>query len=75
VSKNTTGVTIVQSGVNDGDDGDDGVADADADGDGVDDADEPLIRGRVLFGSGPDSLSILNGGLIGDVSFGAGPTA
>jgi len=72
VSKNTTGVTIVQSGVNDGDDGDDGVADADADGDGVDDADEPLIRGKVLFGSGPDSLSILNGGLIGDVSFGAG---
>jgi hypothetical protein len=72
VSKNTTGVTIVQSGVNDGDDGDDGVADTDTDGDGVDDADEPLIRGKVLFGSGADSLSILNGGLIGDVSFGAG---
>jgi hypothetical protein len=72
VSKNTTGVTIVQSGVNDGDDGDDDVADTDTDGDGVDDADEPLIRGRVLFGSGADSLSILNGGLIGDVSFGDG---
>jgi len=72
VSKNTTGVTIVQSGVDDGDDGDDGVADTDTDGDGVDDGDEPLIRGKVLFGSGADSLSILNGGLIGDVSFGAG---
>ncbi len=72
VSKNTTGVTIVQSGVKDGDDGDDGVADTDTDGDGVDDADEPLIRGKVLFGSGADSLSILNGGLIGDVSFGDG---
>lgn len=72
VSKNTTGVTIVQSGVNDGDDGDDGVADTDTDGDGVDDADEPLIRGKVLFGSGADSLSILNGGLIGDVYFGDG---
>jgi hypothetical protein len=48
------------------------VADTDTDGDGVDDADEPLIRGKVLFGSGADSLSILNGGLIGDVSFGAG---
>jgi hypothetical protein len=72
VSKNTTGVTIVQSGVNDGDDGDDGVADTDTDGDGVDDADEPLIRGKVLLGSGADSLSILNGGLIGDVSFGDG---
>ncbi len=72
LSKNTTGVTIVQSGVNDGDDGDDGVADADADGDGVDDADEPLIRGRVILGSGADTLSILNGGLVGDVWFGDG---
>ncbi|MDI1365258.1 MAG: autotransporter outer membrane beta-barrel domain-containing protein, partial [bacterium] len=72
VSRNTTGVTLVQSGVNDGDDGDDGVADTDTDGDGVDDADEPLIRGKVLFGSGDDSLSLLNGGLIGDIAFGAG---
>jgi hypothetical protein len=72
VSKNTTGVTIVQSGVNDGDDLDDDVADTDTDGDGVDDADEPIIRGRVLLGSGADSLSILNGGLIGDVWFGDG---
>jgi hypothetical protein len=72
VSKNTTGVTIVQSGVIDGDDGDDDVADTDTDGDGVDDADEPIIRGRVVLGSGADSLSILNGGLIGDVWFGDG---
>ncbi len=72
VSKNTTGVTIVQTGVNDGDDGADGVADTDTDGDGVDDADEPLIHGKVLFGSGADSLSILNGGLVGDVWFGDG---
>jgi hypothetical protein len=72
VSKNTTGVTVVQTGVNDGDDGEDGVADTDTDGDGVDDADESLIRGKVLFGSGDDSLSLLNGGLIGDLSFGDG---
>ena len=72
VSKNTTGVTIVQSGVDDGDDDDDGEADDDEDGDGVDDADEPLIRGKVLLGSGADTLSILNGGLIGDVAFGDG---
>ncbi|MBO9558353.1 MAG: autotransporter outer membrane beta-barrel domain-containing protein [Caulobacter sp.] len=72
LSKNTTGVTIVQTGVNDGDDGDDGVADTDTDGDGVDDADEPMIRGRVILGSGADNLSILNGGLIGDVWFGDG---
>ena len=72
VRKNTTGVTVVQSGVDDGDDGDDDVADTDTDGDGVDDADEPLIRGRVLFGSGDDSLSLLNGGLVGDIAFGDG---
>lgn len=72
VSKNTTGVTITQTGVNDGDDGDDGVADADADGDGVDDADEPAIIGKILFGSGDDKLNVLNGTVIGDISFGDG---
>lgn len=72
VSKNTTGVTITQTGVNDGDDGDDGVADTDTDGDGVDDADEPSIVGKILFGSGDDKLSILNGTMIGSISFGDG---
>ena len=72
VSKNTTGVTITQTGVNDGDDGDDGVADTDTDGDGVDDADEPAIIGKIRFGSGDDSLNVLNGTVIGDISFGDG---
>ncbi len=72
VSKNKTGVTIIQTGVNDGDDGDDGVADPDADGDGVDDADEPAIVGKILFGSGDDTLKVLNGTVIGDISFGDG---
>lgn len=72
VSKNTTGVTVTQTGVNDGDDGDDGVADTDTDGDGVDDADEPTIIGKILFGSGDDKLSVLNGTVIGDISFGDG---
>lgn len=72
LSANTSGVTIRQSGVNDGDDGADGAADADADGDGVDDADEPAITGEVLLGSGADRIELLNGTLTGDVSFGAG---
>jgi hypothetical protein len=72
VSKNTTGVTITQTGVNDGDDGDDDVADTDTDGDGVDDADEPTIIGKILFGSGDDTLNVLNGTVIGTISFGDG---
>ncbi len=72
VSKNTTGVTITQTGVNDGDDGDDGVADTDTDGDGVDDADEPAIVGKILFGSGDDTLNVQNGTVIGAISFGDG---
>ena len=72
VSKNTTGVTLTQNGVNDGDDLKDGIADADADGDGVDDADEPSIVGAIKFGSGADTFNIQNGVVFGDVSFGAG---
>jgi len=75
VSRNNTGVTITQTGVNDGDDGDDGVADTDTDGDGVDDADEPTIIGKILFGSGDDTLNVLNGTVIGTISFGDGADA
>jgi hypothetical protein len=73
VSKNTTGVTITQNGVNDGDDLKDGIADPDADGDGVDDADEPSILGAVNFGSGADTFNVQNGIVVGDIQFGAGP--
>lgn len=72
LSANTTGVTIVQDGSVDGDDGDDGVADPDADGDGVDDNNEPSITGDIVLGSGADQLQILNGGVTGDIDFGAG---
>jgi hypothetical protein len=72
VSRNTSGVTLVQNGINDGDDNADGVADADADGDGVDDAEEPAIIGAVKFGSGNDTFKVLNGSVIGDIAFGAG---
>jgi len=72
VSRNAGGVTLVQNGRNDGDDGADGVADADADADGVDDADEPSIVGAVRFGSGADTFRVLNGSVIGDIAFGNG---
>jgi outer membrane autotransporter protein len=72
LSANTSGATVRQSGVNDGDDGGDNIADPDADADGVDDADEPSILGDVLFGSGADRLEVLNGSVLGSVAFGAG---
>jgi hypothetical protein len=75
VSKNTTGVTLTQNGVNDGDDLKDGIADPDADGDGVDDADEPAIVGAINFGSGADTFNVQNGLVLGDISFGAGADA
>lgn len=72
VTRNTSGVTLVQNGRNDGDDGADGVADADSDADGVDDGDEPSIVGAVRFGSGADTFRVMNGSVIGDIAFGAG---
>lgn len=72
LSANTTGVSFVQTGVDDGDDSDDGVADDDEDEDGVDDADEPAVVGDVYFGSGDDSMQVLNGTVTGDIAFGAG---
>ncbi len=72
VSKNTSGVTLTQNGVNDGDDLKDGIADADVDGDGVDDADEPSIVGAINFGSGADTFNVQNGVVVGDIAFGAG---
>ncbi|PTS86258.1 autotransporter outer membrane beta-barrel domain-containing protein [Caulobacter sp. HMWF009] len=72
VSRNTSGVTLIQSGINDGDDGEDDVADTDTDGDGVDDADESYIVGKILFGSGNDSLQVLNGAVRGAIAFGDG---
>lgn len=75
VSKNTTGVTLTQFGVTDGDDGKDGVADADTDGDGVDDNNEPSITGAIRFGSGADTFNLQNGLVVGDIAFGNGADA
>ena len=70
---NTAGVavTLADKGP-DGDDGDDDIDDADRDEDGIDDADEPLIIGDILFGSGADSLTLSNGIMLGSMSFGLG---
>ncbi len=37
-----------------------------------DDVTEPIIYGDILFGSGDDTLQILDGGLVGDIFFGDG---
>ena len=72
LSANTSGVTVTQDGIDDGDDGDDGIDDPDADNDGVDNENEPAITGEVLFGSGDDLFDVRNGTVDGDISFGAG---
>ncbi len=73
MTANTTGVTITQLGINDGDDdGNADTTDPDEDGDGVDDADEPLIVGEIRLGSGADTVDIQNGQVDGDISFGDG---
>lgn len=68
VSANTTGVTLLQDGV----DSDPTEADPDTDGDGVPNSKEPLITGAVRLGSGADVVDIRNGVVNGDIAFGAG---
>jgi hypothetical protein len=73
VSYAQAGVTIVQNGIDDGDDDyNDDTEDTDTDGDGVDDDDEPAIIGNIRFGAFADTLDLRNGAFLGDVSFGAG---
>jgi hypothetical protein len=68
VSANTTGVTLVQSGVV----GTPSALDPDADGDGVPDSIEPIIVGDIRLGAGADTVDIRNGVVFGDIAFGAG---
>lgn len=68
VRANTTGVTLIQDGVQADEDDDR----PDADGDGVVDAMEPEIYGDILFGSGADVMDIRNGIVVGAISFGDG---
>ncbi|MFC7380148.1 autotransporter domain-containing protein [Brevundimonas sp. GCM10030266] len=68
VAANTTGVTLLQTGVA----GTPTSSDPDSDGDGVPNSQEPAIIGDVLFGSGADVMDIRNGTVTGDISFGAG---
>ncbi len=68
VSANTTGVTIIQTGVPTTPT----ALDPDTDGDGVPDSVEPILVGDILLGSGSDTVDIRNGLVFGDIDFGAG---
>jgi hypothetical protein len=63
------GLTLVQNGTLST------TALLDTDKDGVNDAEEPIIFGDVLLGSGADRVEINNGSLSGALSFGAGADA
>jgi hypothetical protein len=67
------GVTITQTGIDDGDDDlDPDTDDLDSDEDGVDNADEPAIAGNIHFGNFGDTLNLQNGTLNGNIWFGDG---
>ncbi|HWQ87750.1 autotransporter outer membrane beta-barrel domain-containing protein [Brevundimonas sp.] len=68
VSANTTGVSLIQTGVA----ATPTAANPDTDGDGVPDSNEPIIVGAIKLGSGADTVDIRNGVVQGDVAFGAG---
>ena len=68
VAANTTGVTILQTGVA----STPSAQDPDTDGDGVPDSVEPVIIGDIQLGSGADTVDIRNGVVFGDISFGLG---
>ena len=68
VSANTTGVTILQTGIASAP----SALDPDTDGDGVPDSIEPIIIGDIRLGSGADTVDIRNGSVFGDIAFGAG---
>lgn len=65
VRANTTGVTILQTGIA-------STSGLDSDGDGVPDVFEPVITGDVLLGNGNNVVDIRNGDVRGGISFGSG---
>lgn len=69
VSANTTGVTLIQTGIVVPPAG---VDYPDADGDNVPDAAEPSMVGDIRLGSGGDTVDIRNGLVLSDIDFGAG---
>ena len=68
VAANTTGVTILQTGVA----ATPTAQDPDSDGDGVPDSIEPIIVGDIRLGTGADVVDIRNGVVFGDIDFGLG---
>ena len=67
-SANTTGVTVLQTGIL----APPTALDPDTDGDGVPDSIEPIIVGDIRLGSGADTVDIRNGTVFGAIAFGAG---
>ena len=72
VRANTTGVTLLQTGVLTPPPATGQPAILDDDGDGVSNDDEPILAGAILLGSGADVVDIRNGLVFSDISFGAG---
>ena len=68
VAANTTGVTIVQTGVA----STPSALDPDTDGDGVPDSVEPIMVGDIRLGTGADLVDIRNGVVFGNIDFGLG---
>ncbi len=68
VAANTTGVTIVQTGIT----ATPSAQDPDTDGDGVPDSAEPILVGDIRLGTGADTVDIRNGIVFGDIYFGRG---
>lgn len=68
VAANTSGVTILQTGVA----STPTAQDPDSDGDGVPDSVEPIIVGDIQLGSGADLVDIRNGVVFGAINFGLG---
>ncbi len=68
VSANTTGVTVLQTGIA----GTPSAQNPDTDGDGVPDSVEPVIVGDIRLGSGADMVDVRNGIVLGNIDFGAG---
>lgn len=68
VAANTTGVTIVQTGVA----STPSALDPDTDGDGVPDSVEPILVGDIRLGTGADLVDIRNGVVFGNIDFGLG---
>lgn len=68
VRANTSGVTLLQTGVA----ATPSAGNPDTDGDGVPDGNEPILVGAIKLGGGGDTVDIRNGTVLSDIDFGGG---